>query len=326
MIRLIRAEASRWFARRGLWITALGMIVLMGILVVSIWFTTRPPTPEELQLHQRYYAEAVADWEQNGQRYIDDCKASTTTDADRLMCDQMGPPSESDYDNSMDWENASETVAIGAAAVGALGAMLMTASFWGGEYRQGSLATWLTFVPSRRRVWASKMIVGGLAGAAAVAVCSAIGLIGAWAAISVNQGAGAVGSWTAALLVVLRGAGLGAMFAVIGGALAVGFRNTFAAVALPMGYLFLQGLVGVLRAIPGVDRLAVWMPENNVVAYLDNGYTVWVPVSSVGPDGVVWSQVEKVITFGQGLVYLLVVTAVVALGSWVLFQRRDINE
>ncbi|MFT3876268.1 MAG: ABC transporter permease [Propioniciclava sp.] len=327
MIRLVRAESSRWFARRGLWITLAGVLVLMGFVVVSIWFATAPPSGEALAQNKKYYAQAVADWERNGQQYIDDCLAEVTTDADRQSCREMGPPKESDYLGApMSWENAANTASSVATVLGGLAAMLMAASFWGGEYRQGSISTWLTFVPSRGRVWSAKMIVVALAGALVSAACAALGLLGAWISVSVHQGVAAVGPWADPLLMAARGLGLGAMFAVIGGALAVAFRNTFAAVALPMGYLFAQGVVNIVRIIPGADHLATWMPENNVLAYLSGGWTVMVPVRRVTAQGVEWESVERLITFGQGLVYLLVVTALFALASWVLFRRRDIAE
>lgn len=327
MINLIRAESSRWVARRGLWIGLAALIAVMGFFVLSIWFAAAPPSSQDVAQYRQYYAESLADWEQHGEQYVEDCYRQATSDLERADCEQMRAPVEADYIPApMSWKDAASLGTTAGAVVGALGAMLMAASFWGAEYRQGSIATWLTFVPGRGRVWSAKMIVSAVAGALVALVCAGVGLLSAWVAMAVQQGPDAVGAWTESLQMLARAAGLGALLAVIGGALAVGFRNTVAAVALPLAYLFLQGMFRIVALLPGADALVTWMPENNVIAYLNHGYTMQVPVTRVGPTGMEWSTIEKTITFGQGLLYLLVVTTLFALASWALFRRRDIAE
>ncbi len=326
MINVLRAEFSRWVARRGLWMAALALLAVMGLFAVSIWFATRPPSGEELDRAKQWYAEAVADWEINGERYLEECLADATTDADREGCQSMRPEESHFVAPPMSWKDAAGQGPLAGAVVGSLGAMLMAASFWGAEYRQGSLSTWLTFVPGRGRVWGAKMGVAAVAGALVAFGCAAVGLLAAWVSVVAHQGPDAVGVWTEPVQMLARAAGLGAVFAVIGGALAVGFRNTVAAVALPLAYLLFQGLFRIVSSIPGAHHLVTWMPENNVIAYLRHGYTLQVPLTRVGPTGVEWSTVEKTITFGQGLLYLVVIATLCALASWVLFRRRDIAE
>lgn len=327
MINLIRAESSRWVARRGLWIGLAGLVALMCAVVASIWFATMPPSSQEVAQYRQYYAESLADWEQHGEQYVEDCYRQATSDPEREECGQMRAPVEADYiPTPMTWTDAFATAATGGTIMSALGVMVMAASFWGAEYRQGSIATWLTFVPSRGRVWTAKMAVAAVAGALVVMLCTGLTLVGAWVSVWAHQGPDAVGSWSEPLQRLALGAGLGALFAVIGGALAVGFRTTVAAAALPLGYVFLQAASSLLTVIPGGHNLVTWLPENNVLAYLGLGYTFAVPVTKIGANGVEWSTIEKTITFGQGLLYLLVVTTLVALASWALFRRRDIAE
>ena len=326
MINLIRAESSRWAARRGLWAALLALLAVMGFFALSFWFATSPPSEEQVALGKKYYLEAVADWEQNGAQYTEDCLKAATTDAERDDCGSMAPVESHYIATPMSWKDAANAGTTAGAVVGALGAMLMGASFWGAEYRQGSISTWLTFVPGRGRVWGAKMGVAAVAGALVAFGCAAVGLLAAWVSVAAQQGPDAVGAWAEPLQMLARATGLGALFAVIGGALAVGFRNTVAAVALPLAYLLFQGVFRIVALIPGADSLVTWMPENNVIAYLNHGYTMQVPVTRVGPAGVEWSTVERTITFGQGLVYLLVITALLALASWALFRRRDIAE
>ncbi len=328
-MRLIGAEAHRWLARRGLWVALAGAFALLAMLCSTIVLATRPPSGEDVAAGRVAFAEQHAQWVENHESDREAClKTLPPDEVDKAdeYCAMEEPKEEWFVPQPMGWANAMSTVTTGGAGIAGLVAMLMAASFWGAEIRSGSLSTWLTFVPSRPKVWASKMVVSAVAGAAVLAPVLVLGLVTAWLAITVNQGAAAVGDWVGPLQAAGRGVVFGALMALIGGGLAVVFRSTVAAVAVPLAYLFLQGMVGLLYAIPGFDRLTSLLPENNVQAFLLGGLTYHVPVTRATPDGLQVDMVERTISLAQGTVYLLVLVAIAALVSLVLFQRRDVTE
>lgn len=325
MRHLIGAEARRWIARRGLWMTFLGALAIVGLICLSLFFATKPPSGADVARGQQYFQEAHAHWEKNGAADRQACLESVP-ESEKAMCD-MPEPKASDYiPQPMVWKDASQVASQTAAVVGGLFSLLMAASFVGGEYRHGTLSTWLTFVPSRSRVWSAKMIVAMLASAAVTAVTIAVTLAGMAAGILINQGQAGLGAWDVALGIAARGVGFGGMMGLLGAGLAVLFRNTIAAVGIPLAYLFAQGLVGILSVIPGYHTIVPFLPENNVRAYLENGATIQVMVPKVTDRGLEMDMLEKVIPFAQGLTYLLILVGAVALASVVLFQRRDVND
>lgn len=326
MNHLIRAETNRWLSRRGLWLTLLAATALVAMVLAALTVAARPPSGADVEQGRRYYAEAHADWVANGAALEKECRASVPADQADQTCSFPEPTESMFVPQPLVWDEASTSGTEGAVAIGALFALLMAASFWGGEYRQGTLSTWLTFVPSRPRVWASKMLVAAGAGAVIAAALGGVALVGAWLAVWFHQGAGAIGSWADALALLGRGVGLGAMLALVGASLAVWFRNTIAAVAVPMAYLLLQGMMGLLSAVPGFVVLSAFLPEHNVRAYLENGATYYVPVERVTPDGTMYEHVERSLSLGQGVTYLLVISLGLTLLSFVLFHRRDVTE
>lgn len=326
MIRLIGAETHRWVARRGLWVALLGLLAILATMCWSIVVATRPPEAAVVAQGKIAYAEQHAHWVENHEQEEAFCRASAPADAPADVCDQPEPLPEWFYPQPMTWEAATSTATVGASATAGLFLILMAASFWGAEFRSGSLATWLTFVPSRPRVWASKMVVVALAGAVVSAVVLLVGLLTAWGAVAAHQGADAVGSWVGPLQAAGRGVLFGAMMALVGAGLAVVFHSTVAAVAVPLAYLFAQGMLGILMAIPGFDRLTGLLPENNVQAFLLGSYTYSVPVQRMTPQGMETEWLERTISLGQGTVYLLVAVALACVVSLAVFRRRDVTE
>lgn len=325
MRHLIAAEAQRWVARRGLWVTFLGALAIVAVICLGLYFATKPPTGADVARAQQFYQEAHAQWERTHELDRASC-LEHVPESEKAMC-EMPEPKESDYiPQPMVWKDAAQTAAQGSAIVGGLFSLLMAASFVGGEYRHGTVSTWLTFVPSRSRVWSAKMLIALLGSAAVTTVVVAVAMAGAAGAVLVNQGAAGLGPWDTPLGIAGRGVGFGAMMGVLGAGLAVLFRNTLAAVAVPLGYMFAQGMIGILSAIPGYHTIVPFLPENNMRAYLENGATIQVMVPKVTDRGMEVEMLEKVIPFAQGLTYLLILVGAVALASVVLFRRRDIND
>ena len=326
MRRLLVAETSRWLARRGLWITLACGIAVACLAAVSMVSAARPPSGASVEEGRRYYAEAHAQWAEYAQVNYQSCIEGLPEDQRKDCAGLLEEPKEADFiPQPLGWTDAVSGAANAGAGLGGILAMILAASFWGAEYRHGTVSTWLTFVPNRTRVWASRFAVLAVAGALVVLIIEALLLASAAGGVWVLQGSAAVGSPDAALAIAARGLGFGAMMAALGGALAVLTRTTIAATAIPIVYLFLQMSVGVLYLIPGFERLAGWLPEHNIAAYLNFGTTFNIPVDRVTEHGVVTDFVERSLPFAQGLVYLLVLVGVVAAGSLLAFRRRDVT-
>lgn len=325
-MRLVRAEVSRWLARRAMWGTMAAGLVVVALLSAVMVLAARPPSGAEVENGRRVYREVHAEWLASSQTQYESCMA-TSPGGDKDCAFALIEPKESDFvPQPLSYAEGLKSGAEAGAVLGALLALVMGASFWGAEYRNGSLATWLTFVSGRNRVWASKFAVLALAGVLVTALCQAVPMVAVSAGVAVLQGVGAQpGPLADALALAGRGLGLGALFAIFGGALAVLFRQTLAPVLVPIGYFLAQMFVGLLAMIPGFNQLGRWLPENNIRAYLENGVVYFEQVFRVTPDGLQVDAVERTLPFVDGLVYLLVLVGLVAVGSLVAFRRRDVE-
>lgn len=326
MTRLLRAEAHRWIARRSLWFTLMSVFAIAAMIWIGLVSGTQPPSGPQLEQAKASYAREHADWVANHEQYRQECIANVPASDVDEACQFPEPQLEWFVMQPMDWGAATQVATVGGVVVGALGALMMAASFWGAEYRHGSLSTWLTFVPSRGRVWASKMVVGAAFGAVATGVVAVTCLLVACAAVALQQGPAAVGAWGTPLLNILRGVGFGVLTALLGASLATLFRNTVAAVAVPLGYMLLQGLFGILAAVPGYVHLQRWLPENNIRAFIEGGITYHVPIQTMTPGGLVWDSVEQTISFAEGAAYLIVLVGLFAVASVLVFLKRDVTD
>ena len=324
MIGVLRAEIARFVARKAIWVTLLAGVVLAALLSIPLVMAAQPPSSAQVEDAKRYYAQAKADWDVDGERMKQDCLAHSP-EAEKKMCEQMVPPKESDFiPQPLSFATATKEAASSGAVLGGLIAIIAAATFWGAEYRHGTLATWLTFVPDRLQVWVGKF-VAAMIGGAVLSLAPMVVLVTAGAAsVAAFQGVGAT-FWPAeALAIVGRGVGLGALSAILGASLAVLFRQTTASVLVPLGYLIFSGMLGILARVPGFDDLPRWLPETNLSAYLRNGAEYWVEVTQVGAGGMTTEMVARQVSFAQGTTYVLVAVTALALASWLSFRKRDV--
>lgn len=326
MIRLLAAEAHRWRARRGMWIIV-GVSVLLSLLVaLPMALAIRPPSGADVERATTYYEQAHADWAKNKDQFMADCQANPPPAGQGTCAEMIKEPLQSDFvPQPLKFADAaSQGVEIGA-GLGGLLALIAAASFIGAEYRHGTLATWLTFVPGRTRVWAAKAVVAMVAGGLLALVCETILLSAAGLSVAAFQGAGALTSAQPAIEIGLRGVALGALAGLTGQALAMLFRQTVAPTLLPLAYLILQGVTGLLSLLPGYRTIVLWLPENNVRAVLEGGAKVTTYETTVSDHGMDMKPLEQTIALGQGLAYVLVAVAVLAVGSLLVFRRRDVS-
>ncbi|MDN5571765.1 MAG: ABC transporter permease subunit [Propionibacteriaceae bacterium] len=332
MKNLIAAEVLRWLHRWGLWATVVGGLIAAALIGLSMTSGVQPPSEEQVAGARAEYSRYVVDWEANHQAWYDDCVRLTPAgaDAQAACADTLQRPVESDWiPQPTRWEDAARPTALLGAVLGGVLALLLGASFWGAEFRHGTLATWLTFAPDRTRVWLAKNLVVLGAGVAASALVTALFLGIETAAFALWQGPGSIGDWSVPLGIALRGLGFGAMAGLMGASLAILFRNTIAAAAVPAAYVVVGLMFNAFVLIPGYEALTVWLPETNLQAYLDFGATYWVrgtaeEAIAQGASGT--PRVERTLSFANGLIYLLTLTGGLALAGLVAFQRRDVTD
>lgn len=205
------------------------------------------------------------------------------------------------------------------AAFGAmLAAYLVAASFVAAEWTSGALATWLTFVPNRLRVFGTKL-------AAVVIAAAAIGgltlglAVGVLAAIVRGYGGSLDGaadlvatSGRSLLMVVVAG--------IFGFCVALVTRRTGPAVGLVLGYFVVAYVFNIVVATsPALSTLPLWLPEHNVLAVVLDGTTNY----SYDDQGE--HQVERTVTLAHAAAYWITLTGAVLVGSALLFRRRDVT-
>lgn len=181
MIRLLRVETRRWWARR--FTRWLIVAMFLGVAVAAgqaIW-ETRPHTAEEIataqaqaeienDAHAAELADCLADPDiaiRTGAT-AEDCERAFTTPYESLL-----PRHELDLAGTLRGNG------IGAALIVMAGLMVIGVAFAGTDWRSGSMETQLTVEPRRRRVWVAKAVAVTVSSAVVSAV-----LLGAfWAAM-----------------------------------------------------------------------------------------------------------------------------------------------
>jgi len=329
MMRLIRAEARRFSARR---LTRLGLLGALGLVLLfswAIWQSTNPPSETEIAQQQVYYEQAVKDWEIYGPAQLAECKeavAAATPDPNGNWqgmtladCENMKPSPE-----QYGWVAPSVSEIMGqipvttATTLGLI-ILVLAASYIGAEFSTGSLGNWLTFEPRRTRVFASKMavvagasLILGVAGNAILALLS-------WVITKANGGTMTwpPGTLTHTMHMFWRSTLLVMALGLLSASIAFLTRNTAAVIGVIIGWLIvvegtLAGLVQRLQPYTLVTNLEAWI-TGSTSAYLSE-------CSATG-----CNSVERTITWVHGgIEWGLVTVAAVAL-AWLIFERRDVT-
>jgi ABC-2 type transport system permease protein len=123
-----------------------------------------------------------------------------------------------------------------------------------------------------------------------------------------------------------RGLIISAVCAAAGFALALVSRHTIAALGAVLGYLVVRFVLLILTdPIPALQKIKPWTLENNARAVLEHGYRYTDEIRRLTPDGVSYTQIERSLSFGHGLTYLIALFVIMVLGSALIFRRRDIT-
>ncbi len=320
MIRLLGAEISRLLSRRFTVIASIAVLLALGAFQLAVNEAIAPPSGEELAAAQQALQEEHKEWVENHEQYEQECQ-------------DAGQPPESCVYEEPTLENYTGTQAFDEVAtlslqvsvylVG-LTALMVAGSFIGAEYSTGSIANWLSFIPRRGRVFASKLITVVTLSALASAVCAAlmIGIVyglARWYDVPVVKLAETISMGGRGILVAVALAVIGFCTGLIG-------RHTAAAIGVLLAYLFVWFVRNaVLSDFEWAARLAPWTPEGNLSAVVDKGTTYEVPVRQLTPEGMNTDYVERTISFAHGLTYWGIVLAGLIVGAALIFRRRDVS-
>lgn len=322
MIQLLRAEVLRLFSRRFTIIALVVVTLCLALFQVVAGSALRPPSAAAVAERRAGYEDDRRIWEAEQGRQIQECVDQGETPED--CASYFPPPEEAAYDL--------EPIAFGeigvvsvqlAVYLTALTLFFVAATFVAAEFATGALANWLTFVPRRGAVYASKLVVVALFAVVATAVATALSL-GVTALLATIFGGDLAGLGR---LAAQGGRGLlvGLIFAVVGFTVGVLTRHTAAAIGVLLGYLFVWFARGILSGfLAWPSRLPPWTPEGNLAAILTKGTTYQVLTGSVmseeGP-----GFAERTISLSHGLTYWAVLLAVLVVASLLTFRRRDVT-
>jgi ABC-2 type transport system permease protein len=315
MLQLVRAETNRLLSRRFTLLALVAVLLAVGAFQIAVNDTLHPPTAADQASSQAQYEEALRFWEEN-----------------ERTCDNAGNPPDCRYPEPQlsefsftrpFGEVTSESLQLSIYLV-ALAALMIAGSFIGAEYSSGSIANWLSFLPRRGRVFASKLVTIVLFSALVSAAATGLALT---AALVMAQAYDlSVGGLNAELGMLGRGVLVAVALAVLGFSIGTIGRHTAAAIGALLGYLFVWFVRNaMLSEAAWAQRLTPWTPEANLAAVVKGGHQYFVPVRSIGPDGVSVDYLERTVSLTHGLVYWAVLLAVVIVGTAVVFRRRDVS-
>ncbi len=331
MTRLLRVELRRVFSRRlALALMLLPLVfVAVGFVGVHVELSTAEDNRAEAQ---RFYEQALEDWQDNGAEMVADCVEQEALEQERsgdpgidFGCDQMREPVLADF--LFEPEPVQEQLVGAVAALGlpvAVLALLIGATTTAAEFTARSIGTWLTFEPRRDRVWGTKVL------AAAIAVVPmALAYVGALALgipliYRINDAAGSLssGAWADVLATGGRAVTVVAVAGAVGAALGMLLRNTGAVLGVLVAYTIV--VEGLLRGFVG--RLEPYLLTRNVEAWLRAGVEWTTFDCTPSPEGGE-ECVEVVRTIGLVDASLLLggVAAGLLVLSWLIFRRSDID-
>lgn len=321
MIALVVAELRRLASRRMTWVAALLLLLGVGLFQIAVNAQVAPPTASEVAQNQRYYEESRQDWEQNHVRYEQDCRDQGGSEEDCAY----PQPTQADYGlAATPFADVAESAVLLSSFLALFASYLVSSSSIGAEYTSGAIANWLTFVPQRLKVFGSKLVAVVLTSAVIGAAVNFV-MIGLVALLTSVYGGALTGAGGIAAT-----AGRGVVLAVVAGVVGFGValvtRHTVAALGLVLAYLV---VATVLRPLAGQVRslqwLPPWMPDHNLLAFLQRGETYYLQVATTTIEGTSYQDVERSITFGHSAVYWLVLVLVVTVGSALVFRRRDVT-
>jgi ABC-2 type transport system permease protein len=329
-MRLVGVEVRRVLARRLVSIVALVGVLVIGMIMAGTWFAAQPLSAEQLANAETEYERYLADWEANHEQWHADCVESEEREAE-LTGEQVDfgcdwalerPEQEMFLPQSPELAESFEMLMSSAALLPLILVLLVGITSTAAEVSSGSLSTWLTFVPRRMRVMASKLTAALVVVVPVVAGLTAL-LVGGFYAVHaahdvVGDMTGEV--WAGVAWLSLRLVVLGGVVAMVGAALGLLLKQTGIALGAVIGWTVI--VEQILAAV--LPRLQPYLLTTNINAWVQNGTTYWLQTCEVTSGGTVCEYGEQTLGLAQSSVYLAVGSVVVVALTALVFRRRDV--
>jgi ABC-2 type transport system permease protein len=259
-VSLYRAETRRLVKRRFTKFLVIGTLVVLAAIAIGMFFSNQKIGPAQIASAQ---AAAKADFEQQSQQAAQQqqlCEAAQgTTDASHWPpnCAEITGPSQDNFDPkwylaaTFDFRKNFGDMVTTMAALLAVAAFVVGASFVGAEWNSGGMMNLLLWRPQRGKVLGTKLLAL-LAGLTALTVLVSAAWTGVFALIANLRGTTAGmtwGAWQSFAIMEARGLVLVLVAGAVGFGLASLGRHTAMAlgVAIGVAILFQAGLGTVLE-------------------------------------------------------------------------------
>jgi ABC-2 type transport system permease protein len=330
MKRLIGVELRRFFARRMTRIIAVAMLLGVAATGVGLAINSNRDVAGAHRLADQRRQQMVQESASARAACLANVPPSEADQACGPLSEKGIPPIAFYVDPRFSFHDHLGDVLHSAALIGALVALLLSASFIGAEWQAGTLASLLMWEPRRQRVNAAK-VGSAVAGSVALAVVGAALLVGVAALVAATRGtfasvasdhrtvahfAGA--SWGTAA----RGVVIVALAGALGAGLAMLLRRTVAALGVVIGYLVVgEAVIGSLQHGEVRNHLL-----GAHLAALLNGRYRWFAPTATSDGGISFgtNHTHVLHALTAGLELTAVAAAILALAA-LAFQRRDVT-
>lgn len=330
-MRLLRVELDRFASRTLIRLGVAGVLVVCALAVVNAWQAASPPSQGELDQARVYHEQALTDWEENGERYVADCREQEAADRETAEdpelvdygCDTMAAPELASWlPPTPSFDRDTTALLSSLAILFVLAPVLLAGSFVSAEFSTGAIGNWLTFAPRRVRVYLSKVLAVGLATIPVAAVGVALVLGGSWVAYRSfdTVEAGGPTDLSSPVHVALRIVALAPVFAVVGAALGFLARHTAAVLGVLLGWLVLVEAILVNQ----VDWLKRWSLVTNVDAWVQGGAEYFTTACTTTATGQSCTGVPHLLSQTDAGLLLGAVAVLLALVGLLVFRRRDV--
>ncbi len=297
MITLVLSEVSRLVGRRVALAALLLALSVTAIGVVGGGIEMQPMSPAEVAEANRDYQRDLNDWRAEGSDSAEECVDDPDT--------YCAPSRDAYFWEPLTPREAVEAATETAAWLIGVVAFLLAASSIGAEFASGSIGTWLTFVPRRGAVFASKLIALVVPVTLISAICLGTLILGI-ATIAWLSGIDTIGMG-AAVVASGRALAVPATLAALGYCLGMLTRSTAVTVGILAGYL-----------------VAVFGFHNALAAIVRGRFEYLVPPPG-GFDDYEVDGVERSVGLVHGVSFTITLLASAIASSAAVFRRRDVH-
>ncbi|MFI5493248.1 ABC transporter permease subunit [Actinoplanes sp. NPDC051859] len=325
-LSLYTAETKRFTKRRFTRFFVLGLVLVLGAISVGMFFTNQKSTPEVVAAAEK---EAEASFQRDLAMSVEQNKIC----AIQPECTQWTPTRE-DYQaewympSTFNFKKHFGAMATTLAALLAVLAFVLGASFVGAEWSSGGMMNLLLWRPQRIKVLSTKLAALLVVLTGITVVLSAVwtGIFAVIANLRGTLDGMTSGAWQSMLLMELRGLVLVLVFGAVGFGLASIGRHTAVAMgaAIAVVVLFQFGL-GTVLAMAQVSYAEKYLIPTWVAAWMDKSYKItdWNAPCLNSATGCEPPTMTIEWPAAGGL-FAVTVAAVIAAAMWTL-RSRDIT-